>query len=45
LALSVLRLVQVPLQQVAVSPEQICPQVPQLPLLVERFAQVPLQSV
>ena len=45
LEVSVLRLVQVPLQQVAVSPEQIFPQVPQLPLLVVRFTQVLPQFV
>jgi hypothetical protein len=37
--------VQVPPQQVLESPGQICPQEPQLPLLVVRFTQVLLQMV
>lgn len=41
----VLRFMQVPPQQVLVSPVQIFPQAPQLPLLVERFTQVPSQMV
>ena len=42
---SVLRLVQPPPQQVAVSPEQMLPQEPQFPVFVVRFTQVPSHIV
>ena len=42
---SVLRFVQPPPQQVAVSPEQIWPQEPQFPLLVVRLTQDPSHFV
>ena len=45
LEVSVLRFVQPPPQQVAVSPEQIWPQEPQFPLLVVRLTQDPSHFV